>query len=201
MIPYFTGLNLYLSYRYANITGFHAVSSKDAKHIKGFTELLPRLLDTLQTKRLIGFTVPPSWFQVIIALRLPLVQRSLRVHASLDYCSWSTFQMLAQRLGVTEGFEQLIGFLNERGIVAYMGRDERNPLRDWVFISPTWLLTVTRKLVRVALSPCVDPASCVVLGKSQLCAQGPPPTERRLTAVGTTARVRLAAATESASVL
>lgn len=134
--------------RYPGITGFHAVSSKDAKTGKGYQELLPRLLDTLKNKRLVGFTVPPSWLQVITALRLPIVQRTLRIHASLDYCSWSTFQMLAERLGVTENFDQLIGFLNERGIVTYMGRDERNPLRDWVFISPPWLLTATRKLVR-----------------------------------------------------
>ena len=136
---------------YPGIVGFAAVSSS-SKHMKGFAELVPRLLDTLKTKRLVGFTVPPSWLQVILALRLPLVLKTLRVHASMDYCSWSTFQLLAERVGVTEGFEQLISFLTERGFLAHMGRDDRNPLRDWVFMNPAWLLTATRKLVRHVLT-------------------------------------------------
>lgn len=136
---------------YAGIVGFAAVSC--TKHFKGFAELVPRLLDVLKTRRLIGFTVPPAWLQVIAALRLPLVLRALRIHASMDYCNWSAFQLLAERVGVTEGFEQLVSFLNERGFVAQMGRDERNPLRDWIFLAPAWLLTVTRKLVRASLVP------------------------------------------------
>jgi hypothetical protein len=130
---------------YPGIVGFAPVSGRNGK---GFAELLPRLMDTLHEKRLIGFTVPPSWLQVISALRLPHVTRSLRVHASMDYCAWSSVQLLAERLGVTENFEQLVTFLNERGLISHMGRDKSNPLRDWVFINPAWILMATKKLVR-----------------------------------------------------